>query len=470
MEQTTDDFTDTNEMAREDVQILRSTALYTRNVSQSHKILLESEVIAHSSRAGDFRQVQRHINELEQWHIKHTGWRVQRTPQFFRLERHPYGLIQTHNQSQFKRARDFACLTWVLWFAEKRYLTGSGRNQQFLLSQLAEEIQEQSRLVAKDHQLDFRNHLDRNSIWRALEYLTRLGGIEVLEGDARRWVDDAEQEDSEVLYEFSGITHSLVEALHETQINALTTRLNELAGQLQPARINTLAEPLPLLNRVWRSLLLGPVFLRYDDPEAFEALSQHADEIGNELAETFSWLLELNNDYACIVQGGTMSAGSGPALSTTSAQDQIILLLCSAIRLQVEAGTWIPDSYGCLHITYGEIKHLFADLRQHYGTYWGAQVQQTKATDLLHEIFTKMRLHGLLRGPDEDDNLLILPTAARYAAHYSQEAIEASNQARARTGTKSRKASPKKTAGTKQIQTALDWSEQDSAKVAKESD
>jgi uncharacterized protein (TIGR02678 family) len=426
------------------VAVSRATSLslhaYTQNLIQAHTALLDHEIVSVHEHTEAFRWVRLHFAALEQWHEGYTGWRIQRNSSFFRLERHIHALTPVFVNERLKRPRDFACLVWLLWFAEKRYLAGGGRSQQFLLSQLAQELQEQTSIAGgPEKRLDFRNQQDRFSMGRALDYLIHLGAIQSLEGETRKWVDDADQPDNEVLYEFTAVTHSLVEALHEKQIAAIAACFSESAELLQPGYLAALADPIPPLNRIWRSLLLGPALLRYDDPVAFTALVHHADAVSEELAEAFGWQLELNSDYACIVRGGSLSSGSGPTLTLTSAHDQMILLLCSAFRQQVENGIWSPDSYGCLHVTSGDIEQLFAALRQRYGTYWGATVQTVKATELLDEIYQRMRLLSLLRGPDIVGDILVLPTAARYAVCYTEEPTGRAQRSRARTNTRSKK-------------------------------
>ncbi len=408
--------------------------IYTHNFMQAQTALLDNEVVSTQTDIEAFRLIRTHYAAIEQWHEAHTGWRIQRSSTFFRLERHRHAITPVFTDDKLKRPRDFACLLWLLWFAEQRYLAGGGRNQQFLLSQLAEELQTQTQLVGgPEKQLDFRNQNDRYSIWRALDYLARLGAVQSLEGETKKWVEDAPE--NEVLYEFTGVTHSLIEALYEQHVELFADRLADPTQFLLPASLPTLAENIPALNRAWRALLLGPALLRYDDQAAFRALLQHADQISDELAESFNWQLELNSDYACIVRGGSLSSGSGPTLTLNSSIDQMILLLCGTFRQQVATGTWSPDSYGCLRVPQGDIAPLFNELRQHYGMHWGSRAQTTKGLELLEEIYQKMRQLGLLRGPDATGEMLILPTAARYDVSYAaDEPTEArSRPARART-------------------------------------
>ena len=397
----------------------------SRDIFQAHAALLDNVTVSLHTNPDAYRLIRAHLVTLERWHEQNTGWRIQRGSAFFRLERHLHGITPVYLDDKLKRARDFVCLSWLLWFAEKRYLAGGGRNQQFLLSQLADELQQQSKEVTGGPALDFRNQQDRYSMWRALDYLTRLGGLQTLEGEVKKWVEDAAQQESEVLYEFTPIAHSLIEALNEERVAAIADLMSRQSKQLLPSGVLSLmAQSIPPLIRAWRALLLGPAMLRYDDPEAFASLTQQAERVSDELARTFGWLLELNDDYACVVRGSSLSVGAGPALSLNGAYDHMILLLCTMFRQQVEQGEWLPDRYGCLHVSHWDIIPLFSELRQRYGSYWGATVKDSKAAELLEEVYWQMRQFGLLRGPDADGQILILPTAARYSVNYNQDLPE----------------------------------------------
>jgi uncharacterized protein (TIGR02678 family) len=445
--------------------------LASRDVFQAHAALLDNTIVSLREQPDIYRLVRTHFPTLQQWHEKHTGWRIQRHSTFFRLERHLHTALPVFLDDKLKRARDFTCLAWLLWFAEKRYLAGGGRNQQFLLSQLIEEVQSQSQ-EAEGAPLDFRNQQDRYSMWRALDYLTRLDGLKTFEGEVRRWAEDEQQADSEVLYEFTPIAHSLIEAFNEQHLLLIMANpptindkpqvglvmSNPSATNDQQDISNTNAQKIaqshypPALVRAWRTLLLGPAFFRIDDPEAFTALSAHVEQVSTELSRSFGWLLEFNRDYACIVRGDTLSAGSGPAFTLNSAFDQMALLLCSAFRTQVEQGQWEPDAYGCINVSSRDILPLFHEIRTRYGANWGVTVKKSDTLDLLNDVFERMRQYGILRGPDSDENVLILPTAARYNVGYEQKVTSSSSSTSAPARSKKKGSSTGK--GPQQ---ALEW-------------
>jgi uncharacterized protein (TIGR02678 family) len=277
---------------------------------------------------------------------------------------------------------------------------------------------------------DFRRPADRYSIQRALQYLEDLGGLQLVDGQTKEWVEQTA--DADVLYEFTDVIRSLVSAFNPQLLAVVAAHLNDGGESLQPTRLQYIlgdlfpAAGIRPLMRAWRALLLGPILLRYDDPEAFAELVVHADEVANELLETLGWLLEVNHDYACIVRASGMSTGPVTVLTPFGTSDQMAVLMCSAIREQVITGAWPgPDTYGCLHVTTEDINALFYTLRERFGENWGNEARSKSSRSLLNDVYKKMRQVGFLRGPDDTGNVLILPTAARYTATYEKAGQEA---------------------------------------------
>ncbi len=386
---------------------------------KAHVTLLEKAVIL--PRQPDlFRLVNRHYRTLQTWHDHYTGWRIQRSATVIRLLHRPSTMTPGYLYERLKEPGDFACLTWIFWYAENRQLSGRGNDQQFLLSQMAEQLQEQSATGTDGlEKLDFRKPGARYSIQRALHYLEDLGGLQLVDGQTREWVEQTN--DADVLYEFTDVIHSLVAALDPQEIATVAERLHNPATILHPTLLLEEATGTTPLARAWRSLLLGPALFRFDDPQAFTELLTHADAIAYELLETFGWLLDIHRNYACIVRASGMSTGPVTGLTPFGTNDQIAMLLCAAIRKQVESGLWpSPDAYGCLHVTTEDMTALFYSVRERDGENWGSEARNKNSRVLLQDVYKKMRLVGLLRGPDGNGNLLVLPTAARYTVTYDK--------------------------------------------------
>jgi uncharacterized protein (TIGR02678 family) len=428
------------------VHMRRSTA--DAELIKAHVALMEKEVI--QPKDGDlFRLVKHYYRKLQDWHDQHTGWHIRRSSTVIRLLRHPSTVASGYVTEELKEPRDFACFTWILWYAESRQYSGRGNDQQFLLSKLAERVQEQSaNLTNSEAKLDFLKQSDRYSMRRALKYMEDLGGLQLVAGQTKEWVEQTGEAD--VLYEFTDVTRSLVAALRPETLTDVATRLEESAMTLAPALLTYTAETTSDLARAWRALLIGPILLRYDDPKAFAALAMHASEVASELSETFGWLLHIDRDYACIVRASGTATGPVMGLSLTGASDQIALLLCGAIRRQVASGAWpAPDEYGCMHVTTGDMRELFLHLREQYGENWGSQAREKKLDVLLAEVYQKMRQVGLLRGPDVAGDMLVLPPAARYSVAYYDEMQAVAPTSRTRS---------RRTAKASMEPIAIDWS------------
>jgi uncharacterized protein (TIGR02678 family) len=317
--------------------------------------------------------------------------------------------------------RDFACFTWTLWYAETRQMSGRGNEQQFLMSQLAERIEEQSRLgelAPHAAPLDFKRQADRFSLARALKALQDLGGLTLQDGGTDEWVNQTGEAD--VLWEFTDVTRSLLLSLEPDRVQLVWEMLDGNPLTLKPALIPD-AQLLDPLQRAWRTLLLGPSLYKYDDAAAFNALVEQSAQVQHELGATFGWQLDLRREYAAILRASGTSLGPLTLLNLQAAADQAALLCCSAIREKVEAGLWRPLENGCVLISQGDMSEIFRQVREKYGERWGSTARKKYTPLLRDEVYEKMRQAGFMRGPDRDGNIIILPAAARYQISYMQE-------------------------------------------------
>jgi|GEM_PF-765149 len=398
----------------------------TEALSQAHVALLERELVTRSNLPNLYRLINNQYAALQNWHDRHTEWRIRRTSGVIRLVRAPSTFIPGYVFNTLQKPRDFACFCWTLWYAESRQQAGRGNEQQFLMSQLAERLEEQSgggKLAPHVAALDFRKQDDRYSLQRALKILHTLGALQLQDGSTEDWVNKSGQEDA--LWEFTEVTRSLISAFDLIKVQAAGQVLDGNPQLLQPTRLPG-AEQLEPKVRAWRALLLGPQLLRYDDPAAFAALEEHAAYFRSELGEIFGWQLDLRREYASIMRASGSAASPVMLLNLQAAVDQAALLCCDAIRQKVAAGEWRPDQRGlaqegCIFIAEGEVAQLLLQVRERDGDRWGSTARQTGFEMLKREIYAKMRQAGFMRGPDRNGYVLILPAAARFAVGYSRE-------------------------------------------------
>ena len=400
---------------------MKKTNTQTEALTQAQVILLENGVIDRSRHPDRFRLINNQYNALQSWHDQHTGWRIRRSPASIRLIRTPVSFIPGYVFQTLQHPRDFACFVWTLWYAETRLSEGGGHSngQQFLMSHLAERLEEHSAtgyLAPHVAPLDFKRQSDRYSLSRALKTLQELGGLYLEDGSSEEWLNQAGQENA--LWEFSEITRSLILALDMEQVRLAARTLQGNPKALTPARLPGAEKIIPL-QRAWRTLLLGPVLLKYDDPEAFEALCEHQETFNFELGQTYGWQLDLRYEYAMIVRPSGTGLGPFSLLNLTGAADQAALLCCEVIRQKVSGGEWqYPASEGCRVLPESEIAEVFRQVREEYGSRWGSTARKMSFQELLQDVYDTLRQAGLMRGPDRSGNVLLLPTMARFGVSY----------------------------------------------------
>src|SRR5690242_8645701 len=190
-------------------------------LTQAHVVLMENEILSRARTPDEFRLVNNQYNTLQSWYDQYTGWRIRRTPAVIRLIRTPVAFTPGYAFRTLQQPRDFACFVWILWYSETRLMGGRGNENQFLMSHLAERLEEHSAtgyLAPHVAPLDFKRQADRYSLARALKALYELGGLQLVDGSSEEWVEQKGQEDA--LWEFTEPARSLILALDTQQLNA----------------------------------------------------------------------------------------------------------------------------------------------------------------------------------------------------------------------------------------------------------
>lgn len=409
-------------------------------LTQAHVGLMENELITRAGSSDLFRLVNNQFATLQNWHDLHTGWRIRRSPAVIRLVRTPSAFIPGYVFRTLYKPRDFALLVWALWYAESRAMAGRGNEQQFLMSQLAEQLEEQSRagtLAVHVPPLDFRKQDDRYSLARALKALQDLGGLQLVDGGSEDWVTRTGESDA--LWEFTEVTRSLMLSLDLPKVLEAGQRLDGDPRTIKPALLPG-QETIAPLERAWRTLLLGPALFHYDDPAAFEALLQNVEQVRRGLAETFGWELDMRYEYAQVIRASGTTQGPVTLLNLQGAADQAALLVCDVIRQKITSGEWRPQAVGserdgCFLVAEGEVSEIFRQVRERYEPRWGNTARKEGFHRLLNDVYAKLRQAGLMRGPDRGGNILLLPTVARYAVAYSRQDEEEADKAAAADNT-----------------------------------
>jgi len=395
--------------------------------------LLDRPAIERASQPEAHRRVYRHEEYLRAWFQHRPGWRLLGGEGTYRLERLPAQALPDRGLPRLRAPMDYACLCWVLWYAESR---AADPKRWFVLSELAGEV---ARAAGPAFRLAERPH--REALVRALQLLVDFGALVCRDGQAERWASgEAGVGDSgEVLYEFADGAPRLLAAFDPADLDVLAA---PPAGG--PALPQT-GEAAPPAARAWRALLLGPVLWRGDDAEAFDALLAAEEEFHRDLEDGLGWGLEVAGEHARIWRTDA-ARGSGAAVlldllpeGADGAADRHVryvfhpvLLLLGAVREEMAAGRLTAASDGTVAVSEGTLHDIFLDLYRRHRHNWGAELgEQVRAEQVWERLGRQMRQMGFLRGPDALGQCWLLPPAGQLAGVYVEAARADAEDARA---------------------------------------
>lgn len=380
--------------------------------------LLDRYLISRVDEPEAYRRIAVHEGYLKAWFSERPQWRILTGRGLYRLERMPSLAMPERGLPRLKGQMAYACLCWVLWFAETM---ATGPRDWFVISELAERI-----VTVAEGRFRLAERAHREALVQALQFLTDLGGLTLRDGDTERWVAGQEMlgEAAEVMYEFAENGPRLLANFTYETLGVIN------AGDPESRTALATGEPAPPLARAWRALLLGPVFWRGDDPEAFAALEARQEEVYRDLEVALGWQLECSRDFARLWRTTTARhAGSvlldlypDPGVQAEERHTRYlyhpILLLLNRCWEGVTEGRWPVEEAGVVAIPGGELHDLLSNLRSEYRRYWGAELGGLSLDDLVEATLAEMRRTGLLRGPDRFHRCYLLPTAATIQGQY----------------------------------------------------
>ncbi len=382
--------------------------------------LLDRPVVERASHPEAYRRIYLNEEYLRAWFQHRPGWRLLGGEGTYRLERLPAQALPDRGLPRLRAPLDYACLCWVLWYAESRAVDPK---RWFVLSELAGEV---GRAAGSAFRLAERPH--REALVRALQLLVDLGALVYRDGQAERWASgEVEVGDSaEVLYEFAEDAPRLLAAFEPAGLDVLA------APPADGAALPRTGEVAPPAARAWRALLLGPSLWRCDDPEAFEALTAAEEEFRRDLEDGLGWGLEVAGAHARIWRAGAARGAGAAALldllpdGADGAADRhvryvfhLVLLLLGAVREGMAAGRLAEGPDGTVAVGDGTLHDLVLDLCRRHRRNWGAELgEQVGAEQVWERLGRQMRQMGFLRGPDALGRCWLLPPAGQLAGAY----------------------------------------------------
>ncbi len=352
-------------------------------------------------------KIRRHGPALQSSFARLAGWRVQTHPEFARLVKTPARPEASHGLAWARGRLDYALLAWVLWYGEHTH------GRKFTVSQIADEIKQRSAAPDGLPGFDWAARDQRLAARRVFGGLEKMGVLRLQDGSVDEWADDTGKRDA--LYAWGAAAWRLQVGIPPAELEA---RAEGRAPPPSPAPADGTDE-----IRLFRALLLNPALFRRDDPAAFALLddAERRARMERDLTYLTHWNLEVTREYARVLRPARSDDAVQTPIPLTSGLSHAVLCFCGLLRDRQRDGRLVSAGNDRFLLHESRIEQDVAELQARYGQSWGKTLREQKVTLLMRDLLDEMKAWGLMRGPDESGQYVVLPTAARLAAHYGGE-------------------------------------------------
>lgn len=330
------------------------------------------------------------------------GLRLTVHQQFIKLEKIPVKPEQWMGIQKFQEPLDYAIFCCALSFLE-----GKSVEEQFLLSELCQEIQN----AYPNATLDWTLYVHRKSLIRVIQVMMEFHLLQEIDGDITRF---DYHEDHEVLYEATTFSRYFLRTFPEDFSSY--QHWNELLkddwkhNQEDERR-----------KRVYRKLFFSPGIHRVDK-EDLDFL--YIRNYRNRLIED----IEQHSDYELHVFKNTafLSIAEPRQFHQTfpnmKAVSDIILQISKEIHDNPEKYT--PSDMGEIVLTNGEFEAFIESLRDNYGKGWSKHFRDSSTMSICAEVIQEMK-DWMMVEKNEETNLIYIKSltgvlAGKYPDDYEE--------------------------------------------------
>lgn len=303
---------------------------------------------------------------------------------FIKLEKIPVEPEAWMGIQDFQEPMDYSIFCCALSFLE-----GKAVDEQFLLSELCQEIQVD---YPGDTPLDWTLYIHRKSLIRAVKALVDFQLIRTIDGDIGRFDHHEEQE---VLYEATIYSRYFMRTYPDdfSNFNHWGELVKEDWKFNQEDRRR---------NRVYRKLFFSPGLNRKDmqDPDFL-----YIRNFRNRLAED----IEKHSDYKLhVYKNAAFLSIAEPRqyhqiFPNAKASSDIILQLSKYIHGQPER--FKANENGEILLTEGELEQMIDELRQEYGTGWSKYFRELSTNGICSELIAALK-DWIMVEVDEESSLI----------------------------------------------------------------
>ena len=350
-----------------------------------------------------FTRAKRAYPKYRKFITEQLGWKLVSNERVLKLEKVPARAEAFMGIDSFSDVRDYCMLCGLLI-----YLEDKEDDEQFLLSELVEQIGVQLRSVME---VDWTQYVQRKSLIRVLKYAELMGMLAVYEGDSSEISGGM---DHEVLYENTGLSRYFATTF-DYDISACKTYqdFEDIALQSMEADRGYLR-----INRVYRQLAAAPAMYwsTVDDQDSLYVKNQR-QWVQHYLDEYIGGKLEIHKNAAFFVmEEGDCFGGRHPK---DGMLPELVTMVCREIRQEIDGGVLLRENDDTVLLDQRHFSHLLAVCKEKYDAGWSKEYRIMNMDKLLAEVSDYMINWMMLKKTDE--TYQILPGAGKVTGKYPKD-------------------------------------------------
>ena len=379
---------------------------------QAAELLLERQWILRREMPEEYFLIRRYEKRLREYFREKCGWPLLVNARFYKLEKVPARPQAFLGIADMQSAEDYTLLCCTMAFLEEQEVDG-----QFLLSELCEALPGYYPQEEAVEPLRWESYNWRKALIRVIHYLLDIQVLRSVEDESdaflRGGISDGAMT-GEALYEVTVLARCFLRS-YPRDLKAYQT-VQELCSA---DFMGESAEAAELLrrkrNRIYRSLLLQPVYYRTaESEEDFVYLRNMASRVNDEFNDFFELELELYQDTAMAVSYERSAWFADIFPYRMRGVHDVILQFSSVYR---ELPDWRERKVLSLH----EFRQFMEKLAKCCGSGWTKEFRTMSEKRLASEVLEEMVSWGMAAIEQETELIHLLPALFRMSGSYPED-------------------------------------------------
>jgi uncharacterized protein (TIGR02678 family) len=380
---------------------------------EAAQILLQQFWVLREEEAEKYQLIREREDMLRTYFLDKMGYRLIVHRYFAKLEKIPAQPEAWMGIQEFKHPRDYTLFCCFLAFLE-----GKSVDEQFLLSQLCEELVS---LYPGEDGLDWTHYEHRKSLVRVLQFAKELGIVKVVEGNIEEFNF---MENYEVLYEVSVMSRYFMRS-YPKDLFQFKTKEEILGAEWGDGTEEDMG--IKRRHRVYRQLFLSPSIERQGSQDAdFHYLRNFRNRIREDIETHTDYQFELYNNVAMLT---VSQRKAGPNLfPDNKAISDIALQFANIVRRQRDEDE-IPLQFdGTIRLTWVDFEAWVGYCKEQFGDGWSKQYREASLRETARDLYELLSDWKMVSQDKETGIISLHPLLVRTIGEYPKDFIPKSEE------------------------------------------